>query len=590
LGQEDDADLALCGWRIGMTAANGARPYAGQHRVRIILPAPPDDTEKYSYIDRQLPYLAIVMMIGFVSATLSQLWFEAASGWWPFAIFTFVGMISFGFSLPLSFVGRGFDLDLHNARVRSWQPRRYPHVDIFLPICGEPIAVLANTWAGVRELMYYYPGVVRAYVLDDGADPAAERLAAEFAFRYVIRPNQGENKKSGNLRYAFAHTQGEFIVILDADFVPRADFLAETLPYMDDASIAIVQTPQFFRTDPRQTWVERAAGAVQEVFYRSIQVARDRVGASICVGSCAVYRRAALDAEGGTTLIAYAEDVHTGLDARRNGWNLVYVPLALATGMCPDNLDAFVRQQYRWCTGSTSTILTSRLWTVPMSLPARLTYVSGFCYYLQTALATFAVPLIPICLLTFRPLTITPENSRLILIALAGSLALVPLWNRSAYAAHDTVPLTMARGWAHALAIWDYVRGKPMAWQASGAGVGSVRRFHLGTLVWNGSIALAWLALAVWRTVEFRSWQFVVVLALGSLYAVGTARILAQRRVLQQSDFRHTGGRGLPREEPSGRRSPKPSADGAGPFRGWVVPPGGTVADSPNERREVTVD
>jgi cellulose synthase (UDP-forming) len=225
-----------------------------------------------------------------------------------------------------------------------------------------------------------------------------------------------------------------------------------------------------------------------------------------------------------------------------------------------------------------------------MSLPARLTYVSGFCYYLQTALATFAVPLIPICLLTFRPLTITPENSRLILIALAGSLALVPLWNRSAYAAHDTVPLTMARGWAHALAIWDYVRGKPMAWQASGAGVGSVRRFHLGTLFWNGSIALSWLALGVWRTVEYRSWQFVVVLALGSLYAAGTARILAQRRVLHHSDFRHTGGLGRPGEEPSGRRSQKPPADGPGPFRGWAVPTGGTVADSPNERREVTVD
>jgi cellulose synthase (UDP-forming) len=500
--------------------------HARQRLPQIILPAPPDKREKYSYIDRQLPYLATVMTIGFVSATLSQIWFEAASGWWPFAIFTFVGTLSFGLALPLSFVSRGFDLDLHNARVRSWRPRPYPDVDIFLPICGEPIEVLANTWTGVREVVRDYRGIARVYVLDDGADPAAELLAAQFAFWYVIRPDRGENKKSGNLRYAFARTQGEFIVILDADFVPRPDFLTETLPYMDDPVVAIVQTPQFFRTDPRQTWVERAAGAVQEVFYRSIQVARDRLGASICVGSCAVYRRAALKAEGGTTLIAYAEDVHTGLDARRNGWKLVYVPLALATGMCPDNLDAFVRQQYRWCTGSTSTILTSRLWTVPMSVRARLTYLSGFCYYLQTALATFAVPLIPICLLTFRPLTISPENSRLILIALAASLAVVPVWNRSDYAARDVVPLTMARGWAHALAIWDYARGKTMTWQVSGAGVSSVRRFHLGVWVWNGSITASWLTLAVWRTAEYRSWQFVVVILLAGLYAASTGRLI----------------------------------------------------------------
>lgn len=470
------------------------------------------------------------MVIGFACATLSQIWFEYSSGWWFFGIFTFASTMSFGLALPLSFVGRGFDLERHQIFVQSWAPGRYPNVDIFLPVCGEPIEVLQNTWRGVFDLVQAYPGRAAPYVLDDAADPEAEAAARRLGFTYVVRPNRGEDKKSGNLRYAFAHTRGEFIVILDADFVPRHDFLAETLPYMDRPSVAIVQTPQFFRTDARQTWVERAAGAVQEVFYRNIQVSRDRLGAAICVGSCALYRRAALAMEGGTTLIAYAGDVHTGLDARRNGWSLVYVPLALTTGMCPDNLDAFVRQQYRWCTGSTSTVLTSRLWTVPMSVRARLTYVSGFFYYVQTALAIFAVPLIPVCLLLFRPHTISPENSRLIIIALAASLTLVPLWNRCSYNAADVVPLTIARGWAHALAIWDYLRGKTMAWQASGSGVSSVRRFHVGTLLWNGGIAITWLALAGWRTLEYRSWQYVIVIVLGSIYAAGTFRIIGQWR------------------------------------------------------------
>ncbi len=512
------------------TTAASARHSPGRHRFKLVLPMPPNDLEKYAYIDRQLPYLTMSMVVGFTAATLSQVWFEISTGWWIFAFFTFTSTASFGLSIPLCFIGRGFDLDRHNAQVRTWSPRAYPRVDIFLPICGEPIEVLRNTWRGVFELVHAYPGVAVPYVLDDGADPMARATAAELGFTYVIRPNRGEDKKSGNLRYAFAHTRGEYVVVLDADFAPRADFLAETLPYMDDARIGIVQTPQHFRTDSRQTWVERAAGAVQEVFYRSIQVSRDRLGASICVGSCAVYRRAALAMEGGTTLIAYAEDVHTGLDARRNGWGLIYVPLALATGMCPDNLDAFVRQQYRWCTGSTSTVLTSRLWTVPMTLRARLTYVSGFFYYVQTALAVFAVPLIPVCLLTFRPHTISPVNSRLIVIALAASLTLVPLWNRSDYRAVDVVPLTIARGWAHALAIWDYLRGKTMAWQPSRSGVSSVRRFHVGTFVWNGGIAVSWLGLAILRTIEFRSWQYVIVIGLGSLYSAGTIRIIRQWR------------------------------------------------------------
>ena len=49
--------------------------------------------------------------------------------------------------------------------------------------------------------------------------------------------------------------------------------------------IGIVQTPQFFRITNDQTWVERGAGAVQELFYRSIQTARSRKGGAICVGS-----------------------------------------------------------------------------------------------------------------------------------------------------------------------------------------------------------------------------------------------------------------------------------------------------------------
>ena len=72
-------------------------------------------------------------------------------------------------------------------------------------------------------------------------------MAESLGLCYIRRPGGRIHKKSGNLRYAFARTTGEYIVIFDADFAPRPDFLAETLPYMDDPSLAIVQTPQFFR-------------------------------------------------------------------------------------------------------------------------------------------------------------------------------------------------------------------------------------------------------------------------------------------------------------------------------------------------------
>ncbi len=115
-----------------------------------------------------------------------------------------------------------------------------------------------------------------------------------------------------------------------------------------------MQTPQYFHVVDEQTWVERGAGAIQELFYRSIQTVRARRDGAICVGSCAVYRRAALDQNGGMSLAEHSEDLHTGFDLYRLGWRMRYLPVALSTGNCPDNVMAFMNQQYRWCSGTMS--------------------------------------------------------------------------------------------------------------------------------------------------------------------------------------------------------------------------------------------
>lgn len=89
----------------------------------------------------------------------------------------------------------------------------------------------------------------------------------------MVRPDRPSLKKAGNLRHAFAQTSGEAIAIFDADFCPRTDFLRETVPYLvHDASIGIVQTPQYFRYRKEQTWIEKGAGVTQEFFYRMVQV------------------------------------------------------------------------------------------------------------------------------------------------------------------------------------------------------------------------------------------------------------------------------------------------------------------------------
>ena len=54
----------------------------------------------------------------------------------------------------------------------------------------------------------------------------------------------------------------------------------------------------------------------------------------------------------------------------------------------------------------------------------------------------------------------------------------------------------------------------------------SVRRFRVGVVTWNGLISVSWIALAVGRTIQFRSPRYVVVILLGLAFAASTARLL----------------------------------------------------------------
>ena len=284
-------------------------------------------------------------------------------------------------------------------------------MDVFLPVCGEPIDVLRNTWKYVAAMSEHYQGTVTPYVLDDSHSPELKQMAREFGFAYATRPNRGWFKKSGNLWFGFQVSYGDYILLLDADFAPRHDLLDEALPYMDAyPDTGIVQTPQFFRIADDQTWVERGAGAVQELFYRSIQTARARKGGSICVGSCALYRRAALQDNLGMTLAEHSEDVLTGFDLNSIGWRLRYIPIALSTGNCPDNVLAFLNQQYRWCSGTVGLLFGKRFWGAKLPLYTRMCYISGLIYYIYTALFTFVVPALTIAILAFIPNVLLFKN------------------------------------------------------------------------------------------------------------------------------------------------------------------------------------
>jgi cellulose synthase (UDP-forming) len=520
-----------------------ARARAGRHRrFGLEVPAAPDDAEKNGYADRNLALIILPSLASFGALLLSQTRFVFMN---PVFTWTFLPFLAFTIayyvvSLCVNVGTRGFDQDAHRELVAAWRPEPHPSLDVFLPVCGEPLPVLRNTWAHVGELLQAYPGPATAYVLDDSADEQLAIMAEHFGYRYLVRPNRPWMKKAGNLRHGFASSAGEFILILDADFAPRPDLPAELLPYFGtDPGLGIVQSPQYFRTRGRMSWMERGASAVQELFYRLVQVSRDRHDGAICVGSCAIYRRAALAANGGSSLIEHSEDVHTGFDLRRAGWGLRYIPVPLAAGMCPSDPDSFLVQQYRWCAGSMSLMLSRKFWALRMRWRTRLCYLSGFCYYVHTAAFTFIAPAIPLVMLIAIPGRVHLANYVFIVPSVIYNLVVFPAWHRCRFGP-EALMAKLLYGWAHIMALWDIARRRQQGWQTTGgkSRKAGTRRVWVGVTVWNGGTALAWTVLAGWRLTQYGT-AFAPLLGMGLLACMITGMALTARR----NHLRVVGGR-----------------------------------------------
>lgn len=496
----------------------------------LSLPGSPKDYEKYQYTQHKQLLLTLFSIVSFAGILYSSFLFFSNSKilyfFYPFLILT---TIYFIVSVIIQGFGRPFDTDKHISLVEQWKPKKYPSVDIFLPVCGEDINILRNSWEGVQEVSRYYRGKTKVYCLDDADDKKTAKLAKQFGYKYLLREDRGVFKKAGNLRHGFNNSNSEFIVVFDADFRPRSDILNELLPYFDnDKNLGIVQSPQYFDTSKQQVWLQRGAGAVQEYFYRSVQQNRHINEGAICVGSNAVYKREALRANGGSTLIEHSEDVHTGFDLRRKGWSLFYVPIILAKGICPTNVKGFFRQQYRWCRGSMSLLGSKKFWNTKMSLRSRLCYISGFLYYINTAIYTIIGPLVPLALIF-----VVPDKARLInylplLPSILYMYIVFPLWHKSDYR-FETFSVKVIYGWAHLIAVFDSIFHRSMGWVPTGGKNKKSNHYNVfvfGLVLFSLTVGLIWVASSLFRMTQYKPINFVPVLLSGLVYLAATGRVV----------------------------------------------------------------
>ncbi len=252
-------------------------------------PATRRDTRSTLASPGRMLALRIVILLTLVLGGNYLLWRWTASlnwdAWWiavPLVVaetYSFIDVCLFG-------------LTMWRAKGRPAPPPPDPTatVDVFITTYNEPIELVMATALAARKITFPH----RTWILDDGSRPEMREAAEAADLGYITRSSAWDDRprhaKAGNLNNALEVTTGEYILILDADQIPRPDILDRTLGYFRDDRVALVQTPQVFSNvatgDP--------LGSQAPLFYGPIQQGKDGWNAAFFCGSNAVLRRDAL--------------------------------------------------------------------------------------------------------------------------------------------------------------------------------------------------------------------------------------------------------------------------------------------------------
>ncbi|SEH95462.1 UDP-forming cellulose synthase catalytic subunit [Pseudomonas asplenii] len=256
-------------------------------------------------------------------------------------------------------------------------PEDWPSVDVFITTVNESLEIVKITVFAAQGLDWP-EDKLRVHVLDDGRREDFRAFCESVGVHYLTRDNN-LHAKAGNFNAALKVTHGEYIAAFDADHVPSRSFLQISMGwFLKDPKLAMLQTPHcFFSPDPFEknldTW--HSVPNEGELFYGLVQDGNDLWNAAMFCGSCALMRRAPLQAIGGMDETTLTEDAHTSLKLNRAGYNTAYLALPQAAGMATENLARHINQRVRWARGMTQIFRTDN----PM-LGRGLTLGQRVCY------------------------------------------------------------------------------------------------------------------------------------------------------------------------------------------------------------------
>ena len=254
-------------------------------------------------------------------------------------------------------------------------------------------------------------------ILDDSTDEtvgiaralADELRAAGHDIHHIHRTHR-EGYKAGALEEGLAKARGEFVAVFDADFVPPADFLRKTIPFLVmEERCGFVQSRWGHRNRTFSPITRVLAIGIDGHFVIE-QSARSWNGLFFNFnGTGGIWRAAAIRDAGGWQADTLTEDLDLSYRTQLAGWTSRYLLDVVSPAEIPTDVNALKSQQHRWAKGSIQTAmkLLPVVWRRPdisrfKKIEATLHLTHYMVHPLMLVMTILVLPLLVLTEFTFR--------------------------------------------------------------------------------------------------------------------------------------------------------------------------------------------
>ncbi len=280
-----------------------------------------------------------------------------------------------------------------------------PFVTIQLPIFNE-LYVTERLIDNIMKVNYP-KDKFQVHVLDDSTDETveitrkkvAEYKAQGFDIEQIIRADR-KGYKAGALKDATPLAKGNLIAIFDADFMPRPDFLLDTVPYFENEKIGVVQT-RWEHINKNYSLLTRLQAMQLDVHFSVEQHGRFS-GDSLLQfnGTAGVWRKETITSAGGWESDTLTEDLDLSYRAQIAGWEIIYLEEVGSPAELPVEMNGLKSQQFRWMKGGAENARKNliRIWNSDIPLKKKLngtTHLFNSSVFLAVLIAGItSVPLV----------------------------------------------------------------------------------------------------------------------------------------------------------------------------------------------------